>query len=237
MPIRWEESIPLPYADSFDRVFLFGHRDQQIHELTMQKSGLTLQRAGATSPASIFCLNRNNKMKSTFFVFALPVLTLSGCAVVDWHCTRGGQWSSYYESGDGRCTYFCADREEKYCASTPLMAEEKMRSAHEEIMAIDPIYIKALDDARKAQLETDKSFCHELGFKDSTDAMANCMLTQSQNRRMDSYEQRRSVQEANQRQLEKQQRDRDNAQRAVDKINEGKPITCTTIGEQTTCIK
>ena len=163
---------------------------------------------------------------------------LQGCASA-WHCTNGGQWSSYYASGDGRCSYFCADPEEKYCAATPLLAEEKQRVAHQIALENNPEYQAFVERQKKQQRATDKATCIDLGFKEGTDAMAMCMLTQSQNRREDSISQQRAFEKANQQQLQKQAADRARAvrsvERAVDSINANMPVTCTTIGTITTC--
>lgn len=105
-------------------------------------------------------------------VLVLPVLV--GCQMVDWHCTRGGQWSPWYTLNDGRCTYFCADKEEKFCGKSTEEAEAKM--------ANDPTVRQQREKAAAEGLSQDKEFCQKLGFKPDTDAMANCLLTQQQNR-------------------------------------------------------
>jgi hypothetical protein len=142
-----------------------------------------------------------------FITVVLSAIVLDGCALVDWHCTNGGQWSSYYSTGDGRCTYFCADVEERYCASTPLVAEEKQRAAEYAALQSNPDYQAFVEEQKRLQRERDTAACHDFGFKDGTDAMATCMLTQSQNRREDAVAQQRAFQEANQQQLQKQAND------------------------------
>ena len=104
----------------------------------------------------------------------MVLLALSGCQMVDWHCTKGGQWSAGYTLNDGRCTYYCADKEEKFCGASTNEAEAKMFS--------DPAIKKAREAAAAQGLAQDKEFCLKLGFKPDTDAMANCLLTQQQNR-------------------------------------------------------
>lgn len=99
---------------------------------------------------------------------------LGGCQMVDWHCTKGGQWSSAYTLEDGRCTYYCADPEEKFCGKTTAEAEAKM--------ANDPSIKKQRQAQADSGLAQDKALCGKLGFKPDTDGMANCLLTQHQNR-------------------------------------------------------
>ncbi len=99
---------------------------------------------------------------------------LGGCQMVDWHCTKGGQWSAGYTLEDGRCTYYCADPEEKFCGKTTAEAEAKM--------ANDPSIKKQRQAQADAGLAQDKALCGKLGFKPDTDGMANCLLTQHQNR-------------------------------------------------------
>lgn len=173
-------------------------------------------------------------MKKELVILSLS-LFLNGCASM-LHCTNGGQWSSYYKSGDGRCAYFCADKEEKYCANTPLLAEKKLKDARLKTLASDPEYQRILI-ARKAQeKEIDKAACIELGFKEDSDSMAICMLTKSQNRREDEIAEESAFDMANQRQLQKQENDRSNARRAAERaMDANKQVTCTTVGSITTC--
>lgn len=107
------------------------------------------------------------KYKSLLFLFIS--FLLSACD----HCTKGGRWSPYYYSADPRCSYFCADPEEKYCAKSPAAAEQ--------------LQIKDLPNLQKKsaeQLDVDiaegKKVCAKLGFKPEGEAMANCLLSQQQ---------------------------------------------------------
>jgi hypothetical protein len=166
-------------------------------------------------------------------VISFSVMFLSACS---WHCTRGGQWSSYYASGDGRCTYFCADPAEKFCAATPLMAEALQVQAKKNALASNPEYQSQLEANRKQALLQDKATCEELGFRPDTDAMATCMLTQQQNRRNDAQSAENNFQQMNQRQMERQAEDRRQAGEMIRQgINNSKSLTCTTIGNTTTC--
>ena len=164
---------------------------------------------------------------------------LQGCALTSWHCTNGGQWSSYYASGDGRCTYFCADPEEKYCASTPLMAEQKQRSALLAEVQDTPEFLAFLEERKIEKRALFEKACLDLGFRAETDAMAMCMLMQSQNARDDSISQQRAFEEAHRGQLERQAAERESFRRSVERLQDSvKPaptVTCTTIGNTTTC--
>ena len=108
-------------------------------------------------------------MKKNILAVFTTTLLLSGCD----HCTKGGRWSPYYFSADPRCTYFCADPEEKYCANSPIAAEQ--------------LQLKDLPNVQNKsahQLDSDiiegKKVCAKLGFKPETEAMANCLLSQQQ---------------------------------------------------------
>ncbi|QXP87239.1 hypothetical protein [Methylococcus capsulatus] len=98
------------------------------------------------------------------------ILLLSGCQLFDWHCTKGGQWSSGYFTGDGRCTYFCADKDEKYCADSPQEAEA--------LQSKDPEFQKMQQERAAENMELSRAICAKLGFKPETDAFANCLLAQ-----------------------------------------------------------
>lgn len=107
-------------------------------------------------------------MKKTF-ALVVSTLFLTGCD----HCTKGGRWSPYYFTADPRCTYFCADPEEKYCAKSPAAAEQL------QIKDLPNVQMKSAQ-----QLDSDiiegKQVCAKLGFKPETEAMANCLLSQQQ---------------------------------------------------------
>lgn len=167
------------------------------------------------------------------------VFALQGCALTSWHCTKGGQWSSYYASGDGRCTYFCADAEEQYCASTPLMAEQMQSEAHLAELRKNPDFIKFLEQQEQEMRVMDRDACGELGFRDGTDAMAMCMLTKSQNRREDSIFDHQAFENAHRQQLEQQKEQRKAITESIDRVQESlntpAPVTCTTYGNTTTC--
>lgn len=145
----------------------------------------------------------------------IMAILLQGCV----HCTNGGQWSSYYTTGDSRCSYFCADPAERFCGKTPYEAEEKMFS--------DPEIQKQIAMQEQQQLITDKENCIKVGFKPETDGMATCLLMKQQNRtnnaRADILEKRRRA-------------DSSNAAFEQSILNSvPKSVTCTTIGNTTTC--
>jgi len=96
-------------------------------------------------------------------------LVLAGCD----HCTKGGRWHDGYVQADPRCTYFCADPEEKYCAKSPAAAEQLQG---QDLPNIQKRAAQQLD----ADIVESKKVCTKLGFKSDTDAMANCLLSQQQ---------------------------------------------------------
>ena len=153
-------------------------------------------------------------MQKIVLLGAMSVL-LQGCM----HCTNGGQWSSYYTTGDGRCSYFCADPEEKYCGKTPSEAERKMFS--------DPAIQKQMALREQQYLIQDKKACVQVGFKPDTDGMATCLLLKQQNRsnnaHADAMEKRRRAESSN----------RSFEQGILN--SRPKSVTCTTIGGVTTC--
>lgn len=74
----------------------------------------------------------------------------------------------------GSCTYFCADKEEKFCGDTPEQAERKMSN--------DPKVRKQHEEQVKQAMIRDREVCQGFGFKPDSDGMANCILVQNQNR-------------------------------------------------------
>lgn len=84
---------------------------------------------------------------------------LPGCAT---HCTKGGVWSSYYDAADTRCAYFCADKEEKYCAKSKSDAEKLECCSVKWINdVLDPKILSGQLSSREAanQLKLDKHQC------------------------------------------------------------------------------
>ena len=97
--------------------------------------------------------------------------------MVDWRCTKGGNWSTYFYAADPRCLSFCADKDHKYCADTPELAEKMQIENDPDVRAQLAAQTRASEDAEKMWISKDKVFCQGLGFKPETDAFANCLLT------------------------------------------------------------
>ena len=112
-------------------------------------------------------------------------------------------------------------------------------------MANDPAVRQQREKAAADGLALDKAFCQKLGFKPDTDAIANCLLTQQQNRfglSVKQQEQEIEGAKAEIRALLNAAQGFSNAGRAAGQslMNSSsqmapKTTNCSTLGSQTSC--
>lgn len=164
----------------------------------------------------------------------LAVLMLfigEGCAIFDWRCTKGGNWSSYYDSGDPRCHGFCADTEQKYCGRTPKEAEALQMEKDPAFNAVREQMEKERANEERQLMAADRVFCRDLGFKEETEGLANCLLTRYRDHQAEFNDRQRQLKAERQKEIEETEQARRAIINTFQKII---PTHCTTINGSTT---
>lgn len=168
---------------------------------------------------------KNNRIRWTALALVLVSVNES-CALFDWRCTKGGNWSSYYDSADPRCHGFCADPEQKYCGRTPKEAEALQFVKDPAFQAVrEQVRIDKANEEQRL-MAADRVFCRDLGFKEETEGFANCLLTRYRDHQSESNEQQRRLESEYQKQAEEMAQNRRAIANSLQKM---RPTNCDTI--------